>query len=320
MGMGEDTGIKVRDIAFARVAVPDLEVAERFLTDFGLITVARDGPKLFMRGAGPAHHIYVAELGEPRLIGFAFAVQSEADLARAARLPGSISGVEDIGEPGGGKRVRLREPGGYQIEIVHGIDALPELETNQQALNTGAAPLARKGDLFRLPAGQLPVIRIAHGVLVTPKLQETTDWFRDNLGLVCSDAVYAGSPDNVIGSFNRCDCGDDFVDHHTLALFNFGDMKGMHHISFEVADIDAVMAGHHYLKALGRYEHRWGVGRHMLGSQVFAYWSAPWGRGHERWADSDRLSNAAGSGIASVEELASNWGGPQPETFTQAMP
>ena len=39
--MGERQGIKVTDIAYARVSVPDLEAAEQFLTDFGLIKVER---------------------------------------------------------------------------------------------------------------------------------------------------------------------------------------------------------------------------------------------------------------------------------------
>ena len=57
--------------------------------------------------------------------------------------------------------------------------------------------------------------------------------------------------------------------------------------------MDAVFKGHEYLKQLGKYEHMWGVGRHMLGSQVYDYWSDPWGRVHERWADTDRLNLAA---------------------------
>ncbi len=318
--MGNSAGIKVRDIAFARVSVPDLDTAEQFLTDFGLFAVERTETKLFMRGAGPAHHIYIAEKGEPRLIGFAFYAGDRDDLERAAQLPGAESGVEDIGEPGGGQRVRLREPNGYQIEIVHGIETVPELETHQQPLNTGKEPLARKGDLFRLPKGIPPVLRIAHGVIVTPDIDETTRWFRDNLGFIGSDNVYAGAPENKLGSFNRCDCGDEYVDHHTLGLFDFGGQKGMHHISFEVADIDAVIAGHEYLEGLGRYERKWGVGRHTLGSQVFDYWADPWGRVHERWADTDRLNASGGSNTVPVEELASQWGEPQPETFMQAVP
>ena len=35
--------IKVRDVAYVRFAAPDLEVMERFLTDFGLVVHSREG-------------------------------------------------------------------------------------------------------------------------------------------------------------------------------------------------------------------------------------------------------------------------------------
>lgn len=313
--MSDNSGIKVTDIAYARVGAPDLDVMEQFLTDFGLFTVAKTESKLFMRGAGPAHHIYVAEKGEPNFIGFAYYAKSAEDLERAAQLPGAVSGVEAIDEPGGGSRVRFKEPNGYQIEIVHGIEDVAPLDVYQQPLNTAAEPLARKGDLLRVPKGPLPVLRIAHGVIVTPKFAETLQWFRNNFGFIGSDDVYVGSEDNVIASFNRCDCGDEYVDHHTFAMASVGDLKGMHHISFEVADIDTVMADHYYLKGLDRYEHLFGVGRHNLGSQVYDYWADPWGRVHEHWADSDRINADGGSFKVSVEEMESQWGDPQPETF-----
>lgn len=318
--MKEPNGIKVTDIAYARVSVPDLELAEEFLTDFGLIRVERTESALYMRGTGPAHYIYVAEQGEPKLSSFAFYARSLEDLELAAALPAAESGVEPIDEPGGGHRVILREPNGYQIEVVHGIQTVPAQQPHHQLCNTAADPLARKGELFRVPEGQSPVIRIAHGVIVTARLRETTDWFYQNLGFIGSDIIFAGSKDNVIGSFNRCDCGSEFVDHHTLGLFDFGGQTGMHHISFEVANIDAVLSGHYYLKNLNKYEHRWGVGRHTSGSQVFDYWSDPWGRIHERWADTDRLNRENGSLLLSVEALESQWGEPQPETFMTAMP
>jgi hypothetical protein len=58
----------------------------------------------------------------------------------------------------------------------------------------------------------------------------------------------------------------------------------------------------------------WGIGRHVLGSQVYDYWSDPWGRTHEHWADSDRLNVKNGSNLVPAEEaLVSQWGGPPPE-------
>ena len=71
-------------------------------------------------------------------------------------------------------------------------------------------------------------------------------------------------------------------------------------------------------KQLGKYEHMWGIGRHLLGSQVYDYWADPWGRVHEHWADSDRLNVKNGSNLLSAEEaLVSQWGEPPPEKFIE---
>src|SRR5262249_2118906 len=74
--------------------------------------------------------------------------------------------------------------------------------------------------------------------------------------------------------------------------------------------------GHDYLKQFGKYEHMWGIGRHVLGSQVYDYWADPWGHVHEHWADSDRLNLANGSNLVPAEEaLVSQWGEAPPEKF-----
>jgi len=299
--------IKVSDIAYGRLRSPDLDVAEEFLTRFGMKRADRTATALYMRGTDPAHHIHVTEKGAPKFVGLAYYAEREDDLKRLAKAPGA-SEVEAIDEPGGGKRVRLTEPNGYQIEVVHGIATLPVIETKRQKLNTGEAPLSRAGELMRLPKGPSHVKRIGHGVLMTPKFHETVGWFREMLGFVCSDDVYAGEKDNLIGSFNRCDRGDAYVDHHVFFCLNHA-KTGLNHLSFEVPDIDDVAMGHDYLAQFDKYEHMWGIGRHVLGSQVYDYWADPWGRVHEHWADSDRLNLANGSNLVAAEEaLTSQWG------------
>jgi catechol 2,3-dioxygenase-like lactoylglutathione lyase family enzyme len=313
------TGLKVTDLAFIRLGSPDLNRSEEFLTDFGLIKAARTENALYMRATDPTHHVHITEKGPARFIGLAYYVDSEEDLAHATKLPGA-SAVEELNEPGGGRRVRLTEPNGYQIELVHGLESVKEIKVSRQPYNTGAEPLNRRGTLFRLPKGPTPVKRIAHGVLGTPRMAETIQWFRDNLGFICSDDVFVGHPDNIIASFNRVDRGDEYVDHHAFACVNVGDGVGLHHVSFEVPDLDAVLADHYYLKSKG-YEHRWGVGRHTLGSQVYDYWLDPWGRLHEHWADSDRLNASSGSFKWLPEEgLASQWGEATPDSIMTASP
>jgi catechol 2,3-dioxygenase-like lactoylglutathione lyase family enzyme len=306
--------IKVTDIAFGRIRVPDLDVMEEFLTAFGLTRADRTKNALYMRGSDPVHHIHVTEKGDPGFIGLAYHAASEDDLRRLAKLPGA-SAVEAVDEPGGGKRVRLREPNGYQVEVVHGMASVPAMPVQLDPQNSGAEPLRRAGRLMRLAKEPTPIKRIGHGVLGSPKVAETVRWFRDTLGFIGSDDIYDGTKENIIGSFNRCDQGDTYVDHHTLFVVR-NEKAGLNHLSFEVHDVDAVFTNHEYMKRLGKYEHMWGIGRHLLGSQIYDYWSGPHEIVHERWADSDRLNAANGSNLLTPDEgFQSQWGDRPPERF-----
>ena len=309
--------IKVTDIAFGRLRAPDLDVAEKFLTEFGMVRSARTPTALYMRGTDPDHHLHVTELGAPGFVGFAYEAASEADLVAVSALPGA-SAVETRDEPGGGWRVRLRDPHGVQIEIVHGIEKLAPLPVDAGVLNTGPEKFRRANELCRLRRGPSRVKRIGHGVLMTTDVRGTVDWYRETLGFICSDDVYAGDRANVIGSFNRCDRGDRYVDHHVFFAIA-GPKHGLNHLSFEVQDFDDLMVGHEYLEEHG-YEHVWGIGRHVLGSQIFDYWKDPWGRVHEHWTDSDVLNAAFGSNLIPAEEgLTSQWGAAAPPQMIGAV-
>lgn len=308
--------IKVKDIAYGRIRSPDLDKQEEYLTNFGMERSARTDTALYMRGTDPDHHLHITELGEPGFIGLAYYAASEADLEKVSKVEGA-SAVEDIDEPGGGKRVRLTEPNGYQIEVVHGIEELAPIPVRHQELNLGHAPRARVGELMRIHKGPSRVKRIGHGVMSSPDVMGTTNWFRETLGFIPSDDVYAGSEDHIIGTFNRIDGGEEYVDHHVFFCV-MNEKAGLNHLSFEVADIDDVFTGHEHIQSLGKYDHMWGIGRHILGSQVFDYWSDPWGRVHEHWSDSDRLNVADGSQLISAEEgLGSQWGDPAPQKFIE---
>jgi catechol 2,3-dioxygenase-like lactoylglutathione lyase family enzyme len=306
--------IKVSDIAYGRLRSPDLDEAEAFLTDFGMVRADRTATALYMRGSDPEHHIHVTERGDPGFIGLAFNAASEEDLDRISRIDGA-SAVETIDEPAGGKRVRLIDPHGYQIEIVHGIETLATLPTRRNVMNSGEDRMRRKGEMKRLPVGAAQVKRIGHGVIMTPRLLEAIAWYRERFGFVCSDDVYAGDKANIIASFNRCDRGDEYVDHHVFLCVQ-GERAGLNHLSFEVQDIDDVMMGHEHLRRNGRYKHVWGIGRHLLGSQVFDYWSDPWGRVHEHWTDTDVLNIRHKPNLLSAADgLSSQWGEAAPEAF-----
>jgi catechol 2,3-dioxygenase-like lactoylglutathione lyase family enzyme len=306
--------IKVADLAYGRLQSPDLDEAEEFLTAFGLVRTARTHDALYMRGTDPPHHIHVTHLGPSRFIGLGFFAASDDDLKKLARAPGA-SGVEHVDEPGGGKRVTLVDPLGYRIDVVCGMQNLAPLPAPEQSTNTGANKLRRAGALLRVERRPSRVKRIAHAVLMTPNATEKVRWYREMLGFLPSDEVYDGSKDNIVASFNRCDRGDTFVDHHTLLCFE-SPTAGLNHLSFEVQSFDDLMAGHEHLLEAGKYRHVWGVGRHLLGSQIFDYWADPWRRVHEHWTDSDVLDARATAGLHPVEiGFSTQWGTPPPDDF-----
>ncbi|HUC60792.1 MAG TPA: catechol 1,2-dioxygenase, partial [Alphaproteobacteria bacterium] len=113
------------------------------------------------------------------------------------------------------------------------------------------------------------------------------------------------------------DRGDLYVDHHVFRCVK-GEKAGLNHFAFEVQDIDDVMMGHEHLKAAGGYQHVWGIGRHILGSQVFDYWFDPWGRAHEHWTDVDMLNASVPGNLVSAEDgLDSQWGDAAPQSFIE---
>src|SRR5437870_11589124 len=167
--------IKVTDLAYGRLRSPDLDVAEEFLTNFGMVRAARTNTALYMRGTDAPHHIHVTEKGDPGFIGLAYYAASLQDLKKVAKAPGA-SDVEDIDEPGGGKRVRLKEPNGYQIEVIHGVETLPKIQVKRQPLNLGDEALKRAGEVMRIHRGAPRVKRIGHGVMASPKINDTEKW------------------------------------------------------------------------------------------------------------------------------------------------
>lgn len=310
--------IKVSELAYCRLRVPDLDKGEQFLVDFGLIPTVREEGRRFFRATDPHPYCYVIEEGPQRFLGFAFHSKSREDLDSLAEQQGAP--VEVIDAPGGGVRVRLTEPNGYDVDVVHGIEPAEPIAVQRQVLNSGAQPLLRKGELFRLKRGEpTPVKRLAHVVLGSPQVRATVDWFHDTLGTISSDEVVAGPEKKLIGSFIRVDNGEDYVDHHAVFVIA-NPTSGLQHISFEVPDVDAVFHDHHHLRKLGRYEHMWGIGRHLLGSQIFDYWADPFGYSHEHWADSDRLNASAPTTTWDAREgMVTQWGDEPPEKFRNCV-
>ncbi len=306
--------IKATDVAYARFRAPDLDRMESFLTDFGLVRSARTDRALYMRGTDPQHHVHVTELGEPAFLGIGLQAESAADLDRIARAPGA-SAVEPIDEPGGGLRVRLTDPNGIAIEVVHGIEAVSALTVPScDPRNTGVAR-DRLGARHTVARGPAHVKRLGHFVLIVNDFRETEAFYHSHFGFLNSDELYFGDRGQVLGAFMRCDRGNAYVDHHSFLAIGAG-MVQLNHVAFEVQDHDDLMTGHELLVERG-YAHHWGVGRHILGGQIYDYWRDPFGNVVEHWTDGDLFNAASETGAFALGDpnMGSYWGPPPPSPF-----
>ena len=301
---------KAIDIAYVHLAVEDLDRLSEFIVRFGMTSTqgtTDDGHAvLYSRGTDGVPYQHVAEQGENRFVGVAFEVERPEDLEALAAIPGA-SGIEDIRAPGGGRRVSFTDPNGYEVSAIQGWERTPPGAPRERPpINTGSARV-RLREPVRLETRPSQVKRLGHCVLFVRDFRESEAWYKERFGFLTSDAIHAGPKENVIGAFLRCDRGDMPVDHHTLFLLQ-GPGTGMQHAAFEVHDWDDLMLGHDTLEA-GGYRHNWGIGKHILGSQVFDYWHDPFGNVMEHFTDGDLFDSTQAPGLSPVESLLGvQWG------------
>jgi catechol 2,3-dioxygenase-like lactoylglutathione lyase family enzyme len=308
--------VRARDVVYPRLRVPDLDRQEAFLVDFGLSRAARSERTLHLRGAGPQPYVYVAERGEPAgLVGVAFLAAGARDLDRLASCEGA-STVHQIDAPGGGRRVTLRDPNGFVVELVHGIVPAAPSAPDSLPLNLGAR-VERTHAVKRVVRGAARIQRLGHVGINTPDVAGTFAWYHRHFGVLKSDVVAVGGTEFV--QFCRCDRGPEPTDHHALLIAQArSDRPSLNHVSWEVCDLDDVWLGHEALAEQG-HRHHWGVGRHTLGSQIFDYWRDPWGHVHEHFTDGDLLDASHEAGVHGPEDAGSQWGPQIPPDFGQPL-
>jgi hypothetical protein len=278
--------VRATALAFLRFEKRDLKATAEFLTDFGLATVASSGDRLVMRGADASPCVYVATLGRRcRFVGAAFVVPADADLDSLLREPGARRlDAKEI--PGGGDGIELIDPDGHALWLIRNWGSAKPRQVRPPAETEPNGPnrTVRVNATIRVPMEPAAVVRLGHMVLQTTRFAEMADWYMARIGLIPTDVQYLpdGSP---ALTFFRLDLGETPADHHTFVLVG-GLEDCFEHSAYEVVDLEAIGQGQQYLRAKG-YQHMWGIGRHILGSQLFDYWRDPDGVQFEHYADGD---------------------------------
>ena len=161
------------------------------------------------------------------------------------------------------------------------------------------------------------VHKLGHYGYVSNDFDGDIQFYTGNFNFVPSDVLHApDNPDMDVLTFMHLDLGEEYSDHHSLFLARGPPELGasyLHHTSYEVEDFDTQLLGHHWLAKKG-YESVWGVGRHILGSQIFDYWRDVSGFKIEHYADGDLVNNEKPTG-RDVAGPVSIWGPEMPKTF-----
>jgi catechol 2,3-dioxygenase-like lactoylglutathione lyase family enzyme len=287
------------------LTVPALDEAERFYSEFGL-DVRRSGDRIGLYTFGNPHcwGSIVEAPGPKKLQYLSFGVD-QRDLASLERRLDEL-GIERAPahrlSDGGG--IWVRDPDGTSVHIAAAAKVSPDGPPQQAGpplhrAGSGAAPR-------RSAAGRVRPRCLSHVLLFSSDVARSVRFYSEALGLRLSD-----QSGEIIAFMH----GAHASDHHLLAFAKSGG-PGYHHSSWHVASIDEVGIGKEHMAACG-YVRGWGVGRHVIGSNYFAYVQDPWGSFAEYSYDIDFIPADVEwkPGDYPPEDSFYVWGPPPPDYF-----
>jgi catechol-2,3-dioxygenase len=249
--------LRVKGLLHYGLQVPSLDTGQSFYDTFGLRTAERDNALVVRCDGREQDQAVLLEGPVKRLHHVAFAVEPDS-------LPDWQRHLEGLG-------VRLLDapaqlPGGLWFRDHEG--------------NFGDR--VRRVDQARwLTADEKPrPRRLGHMLIFSTDLDASEAYYARTLGLRLSDRIRG------MATFMNSGPGD----HHVFG-FVPATHPGLHHSSWEVADIDQIAMGAQTMAAAG-HSHGWGLGRHTLGSNFFHYIQDPWGSWIEYSSDMDCITES----------------------------
>ena len=227
-----------------------------------LLPAGERGDTRFFRGSGPHHHILsIRAARDPAVTAITLSGTPEEIDALHARVRNSGAPTKAV--------ARFDIPGEGRGLLVQG----PEAQAYRFVAETAAPPPS--------PGPDTP-IQITHAVLNAIDVPACERFAVEVLGFKVSDRTR-------MMSFVRCN-----QKHHCVA-FAHANVSSLHHVAFEMQDIDAVMRGFGRMRDAG-FASIWGPGRHGPGNNVFGYFIAPFGAVIEYTAEVSEVGDDAKAG------------------------
>jgi catechol 2,3-dioxygenase-like lactoylglutathione lyase family enzyme len=281
--------------------VPDLEVADGFLRDFGLETAEKDGGLVAQCPGRAQEQVRMVEGAVKRLHYVSFTLWPDTlDRTREAL---ERAGTPVIDPPTGAPEHGLwvRDPDGTAVQLLDAVPAPPR-PVAEILTNAGASRQRIGSAQWRDVTADVMPRRLGHTLLFTPQPAAMTAFYTEVLGLAVSDRIH-----HDLVTFLNAGPGD----HHIFGFIS-STHRGFHHASFEVPSIDAIALGADRMRSRGR-DAGWGLGRHTIGSNFFHYNPDPWGSWIEWFSDIDQIDECWVAGDWDVPPHL--WGAPPPPTF-----
>jgi catechol 2,3-dioxygenase-like lactoylglutathione lyase family enzyme len=285
--------------------VPDIDVAYKFYTAFGMNVQRKDQQADIYTHGHPHCWMSVIANGQAKALqylSFGIYAEDETAFAKTIAAKGIACEPHPLAPQGG---LWLRSPDGTAIQLVVAAKVSPDSKTPPSPLTppargTAAAPMRTK-------VSQVQPRWLSHVLVFTADVSGMIDFCAEVLGLRLSDR----SVDIV--AFMHTPHGSD---HHLLAFVGSAG-PGLHHTSWDVGRLDDVGEGSEQLRKAG-YTEGWGVGRHVLGSNYFYYARDPWGSFAEYSFDIDYIPSTMRweAGNYAPEDSFYLWGPAVPDWFT----
>lgn len=311
--------IKLVKLVHMRYQHPDFPTITKFLRDFGMHIAKETPTEIWFKGYGPDQYVYSCTKGEKKFLGGTFSVESMSDLEKAVSLPSAAGPITEMKDaPGGGHIITLHDPEGFPINLIYGQTPSPQSDVPEKVIYNDETDKPRVRKFNRFTPGPAAVHKLGHYGLCVQSFHAQLQWYTSTFNLAPTDFLYVdtlgGRKDVAV--FAHIDRGLDPVDHHTFFM-STNKTSHVHHASFEVHDFDTQQLGHQWL-AKQNYTSVWGVGRHILGSQIFDYWWDTTGNMVEHYCDGDLVNKdtPVGWGEAGDEGLAV-WGPEVPKWFLE---
>ncbi len=246
------------------LGVRDLDESLDFYTSsWGLTEVARMGPSAWLRATGTEHHaLALCQSTQPGLLAVRLAAPDKASVdglyAKALAFGADVIDAPDMLDTlaGGGYGFSFRTPDGIIQQVSSGV------------IEHGT----------RIDDRKRPQ-KFSHVVLRAENYPQLRAFWTDLLGFRLSDET-----DGI--HFLRCS-----ADHHSVALAK-AEGPGLHHMAFELPDLDALMYASGSMRARN-HTLEWGVGRHSgPGNNVFSFFVEPNGFAVEYTTDMEQVDDA----------------------------